>query len=61
STSDSSTRVLAVAVDLAAIAAVALSLLVPLTALILPILAILVLFGARRREAKKHEGLRVLR
>lgn len=55
-----SRRVLAFGVDLATIAAVVLALLVPLAGLILPIVAIALILGSRRREAKKHEGLRVL-
>lgn len=54
-------RVLAVAVDIVTIAAVALALLVPPVGLVLPVLAVLLLTGGRRRDAKKHEGLRSLR
>lgn len=54
-------RVLAAGVDIVAIAAVALALLAPPVGLVLPVLAILLLLGGRRRGAKKHEGLRSLR
>lgn len=54
-------RVLAVGVDVATIAAVVLALLLPPTGLVLPVLAVLLLLGRRRRETKKHEGLRSLR
>lgn len=54
-------RVLATAVDVVTVAVVAVSLAAPPLGLLLPVLAILVLIGRRRREAKKHAGLRVLR
>ncbi len=57
---DASRRVLAFGVDLVAIVAVVIALLLPPAGLVLPIVAIALIFGARRREAKKHEGLRVL-
>lgn len=56
-----SARILAIGVDLATIAVAVLALVTPPLALILPLLAILLIAGSRRREAKKHEGLRVLR
>lgn len=55
-----SKRIIAFGVDVLTLIAVILPLLVPLTGLILPILAIAVILGGRRRESKKHEGLRVL-
>ncbi|MGH2907361.1 MAG: hypothetical protein ACRDKI_11425 [Solirubrobacterales bacterium] len=55
-----SKRIIAFGVDVLTLAAVVLPLIIPLTGLILPILAIAVILGGRRREAKKHEGLRVL-
>lgn len=54
-------RILAAAVDVVTIAAAVAALAVPPSAVILPVLAILLLMGGKRREAKKHEGLRVLR
>lgn len=54
-------RILAASVDVVTIAAVVAALAAPPLALILPVLAILLLMGGKRREAKKHEGLRVLR
>ncbi|MBI4897828.1 MAG: hypothetical protein HY827_05620 [Actinobacteria bacterium] len=54
-------RIIAAGVDLVTIAAVAAALAVPPLALVLPVLAVLLLMGGKRREAKKHEGLRVLR
>jgi hypothetical protein len=54
-------RIIALAVDLVTIAAVAAALAAPPLALVLPVLAVLLLMGGKRREAKKHEGLRVLR
>lgn len=54
-------RILAIGVDLATIAAAVLALVAPPLAAILPLLSILLIIGSRRREAKKHEGLRVLR
>lgn len=56
----SSKRIIAFGVDVLTLIAVILPLLVPLTGLILPILAIAVILGGRRRQSKKHEGLRVL-
>lgn len=56
-----SSRILAIGVDLATIAAAVLALVAPPFALILPLLATALIVGSRRREAKKHEGLRVLR
>lgn len=56
-----SARILAIAVDLATIAVAVLALVAPPLAAILPLLSILLIIGSRRREAKKHEGLRVLR
>jgi hypothetical protein len=58
--SDSSRRVIAFGVDILSVIAVILPLFLPPTGLILPIVAIALLFGSRRREAKKHEGLRIL-
>jgi len=55
-----SKRIIAFGVDVLTLVAVVLPLVVPLTGLILPVLAIAVILGGRRREAKKHEGLRVL-
>lgn len=57
---DASRRILAFGVDIVTIIAVVLPLLLPPTGLILPLVAIALIFGSRRREAKKHEGLRVL-
>ncbi|MBK5230650.1 MAG: hypothetical protein JJE27_05695 [Thermoleophilia bacterium] len=54
-------RVLAAGVDVVTIVAVAVALTAPPVALVLPVLAVLLLVGGKRREAKKHEGLRVLR
>lgn len=54
-------RILAVGVDLATIAAVAAALTAPPLGLLLPIVSVLLLAGARRRREQKHEGLRVLR
>ena len=56
-----SQRILAIGVDLLTIIAALLALLAPPFALILPLLSIALIIGSRRREAKKHEGLRVLR
>jgi hypothetical protein len=39
---------------------VVIPLLLPPAGLILPIVATALIIGGRRREAKKHEGLRVL-
>jgi hypothetical protein len=58
--SDASRRVLAFGVDLVTVIAVVIPLLLPPAGLVLPIVAIALIFGGRRREAKKHEGLRVL-
>jgi hypothetical protein len=58
--SEASLRVLAFGVDLVTVIAVVIPLLLPPAGLILPIVAIALIFGGRRREAKKHEGLRVL-
>jgi hypothetical protein len=58
--SDASRRVLAFGVDIVAMIAVVVPLLLPPTGLVLPIVAIALIIGGRRREAKKHEGLRVL-
>jgi hypothetical protein len=57
---DASRRVLAFGVDLVTIVAVVVPLLLPPAGLVLPIVALALVFGSRRREAKKHEGLRVL-
>ncbi len=57
---DASRRVLAFGVDIVTVVAVVLALLLPPAGLILPIVAIALILGSRRREAKKHEGLRVL-
>ncbi|MFT4048517.1 MAG: hypothetical protein QM648_01615 [Solirubrobacterales bacterium] len=57
---DASRRILAFGVDLVTIIAVVIPLLIPVTGLVLPIVALALIFGSRRREAKKHEGLRVL-
>lgn len=57
---DASRRILAFGVDLATIVAVVVPLLLPPAGLVLPIVALALLLGSRRREAKKHEGLRVL-
>jgi hypothetical protein len=57
---DASRRILAFGVDIVTMIAVVLPLLLPPAGLILPIVAIALIFGGRRREAKKHEGLRVL-
>lgn len=54
-------RVLAAGVDVVTIVAVVVALTAPPVALVLPVLAVLLLVGGKRREAKKHEGLRVLR
>lgn len=56
-----SQRILAFAVDLLTIVAALLALVTPPLALILPLLSTALIIGSRRREAKKHEGLRVLR
>lgn len=58
--SDASRRVLAFGVDIVTVIAVVVPLLLPPAGLVLPIVAIALIFGGRRREAKKHEGLRVL-
>lgn len=57
---DASKRVLAFGVDIITIVAVVVPLLLPPAGLVLPIVAIALILGSRRREAKKHEGLRVL-
>lgn len=57
---DASRRILAFGVDLVTIVAVVLPLLLPPAGLVLPLVAIALILGSRRREAKKHEGLRVL-
>lgn len=57
---DASKRVLAFGVDIVTIVAVVVPLLLPPAGLVLPIVAIALILGSRRREAKKHEGLRVL-
>lgn len=58
--SDASRRVLAFGVDIVTVIAVVIPLLLPPTGLVLPIVALALIIGGRRREAKKHEGLRVL-
>jgi hypothetical protein len=58
--SEASLRVLAFGVDIVTVIAVVIPLLLPPAGLVLPIVAIALIFGGRRREAKKHEGLRVL-
>lgn len=58
--SDASRRILAFGVDLATLIAVVVPLLLPPAGLVLPIVALALILGSRRREAKKHEGLRVL-
>lgn len=55
-----SRRILAFGVDLVTVIAVVIPLLIPVTGLILPIVALALILGSRRRESKKHEGLRVL-
>ncbi|MBJ7353852.1 MAG: hypothetical protein JHC98_03425 [Thermoleophilaceae bacterium] len=57
---EASLRVLAFGVDIVTMIAVVIPLLLPPAGLILPIVAIALIIGGRRREAKKHEGLRVL-
>jgi hypothetical protein len=57
---DASRRILGFGVDLVAMVFIVAALLVPYLGLILPIVAVALIFGSRRREAKKHEGLRVL-
>lgn len=57
---DASRRVLAFGVDIVTIIAVVVPLLIPVAGLVLPVVALALIFGSRRREAKKHEGLRVL-
>lgn len=57
---ETSRRILAFGVDVVTIVAVVLALLLPPVGLVLPIVAVALIFGSRRREAKKHEGLRVL-
>lgn len=57
---DASRRILGFGVDLVAMIAIVAALLVPYIGLILPVVAVALIFGSRRREAKKHEGLRVL-
>lgn len=57
---DASRRILAFGVDIVTIIAVVLPLLLPPAGLVLPVVALALIFGSRRREAKKHEGLRVL-
>jgi hypothetical protein len=58
--SDASRRVLAFGVDIVTVIAVVVPLLLPVSGLVLPIVALALILGGRRREAKKHEGLRVL-
>lgn len=58
--SDASRRVIAFGVDILTVIAVIVPLFVPPTGLILPLVAVALLIGGRRRESKKHEGLRVL-
>lgn len=58
--SDASRRILAFGVDLVTLVAIVVPLLLPPAGLVLPIVALALIFGSRRREAKKHEGLRVL-
>lgn len=58
---DASRNVLAFGTDATSAGAVALALLIPPTAIVLPLLSIAILAGNRRREQRKHEGLRVLR
>jgi hypothetical protein len=60
SDSDASRRVLAFGVDIVTVIAVVIPLLFPPAGLVLPIVALALIIGGRRREAKKHEGLRVL-
>jgi hypothetical protein len=60
SDTDATRRILAFGVDIVTIIAVVVPLLLPPTGLILPVVAVALIFGSRRREAKKHEGLRVL-
>lgn len=57
---NASRRILAFGVDLATVVAVVVPLLLPVAGLVLPIVALALIFGSRRRESKKHEGLRVL-
>ncbi len=57
---ESSRRVIAFAVDIAAVVAVIVPLLLPPTGVILPIAAAVLIVRGRRRAEKKHEGLRVL-
>jgi hypothetical protein len=57
---DASRRVLAFGVDIVTLIAVVVPLLLPPAGLVLPVVALALIFGSRRREAKKHEGLRVL-
>ncbi|MBJ7348000.1 MAG: hypothetical protein JHC87_05450 [Thermoleophilaceae bacterium] len=54
-------RSLALLVDVLTLIAVVLALVVPPTGLILPIFAVVLLFGVRRKKGQKYEGLRVLR
>lgn len=58
--SDASRRILGFGVDLVTMIAVVVPLLLPPAGLVLPIVALALILGSRRREAKKHEGLRVL-
>jgi uncharacterized membrane protein len=57
---EASRRVLAFGVDIVTLVAVVVPLLLPPAGLVLPVVALALILGARRREAKKHEGLRVL-
>lgn len=57
---DASRRILAFGVDIVTLVAVVVPLLLPPAGLILPVVALALILGSRRREAKKHEGLRVL-
>lgn len=57
---EASRRVLAFGVDIVTLIAVVVPLLLPPAGLVLPIAAVFLIVGARRRETKKHEGLRVL-
>lgn len=57
---EASRRVIAFAVDIVTIIAVILPLFVPFTGLVLPLVAIVLIWRGRRRKDEKHEGLRVL-
>lgn len=57
---DASRRILAFGVDIVTMIAVVVPLLLPPAGLVLPVVALALILGSRRREAKKHEGLRVL-